>query len=103
MKTQESKTTLPLNETFIPPKEYSLRFGRSISSQCRDRRDGLGPPFIVHGNQVLYPLSLAMEYWSSKLVQSSAEVPIDVRGNRYKHLPAARAKANAVRRNRLAS
>ncbi len=76
-----SKYRFALDEQFITTDEYEQRFRKSKASQCRDRAAGQGPPFIVDGNKILYPLSLALEFYASKLVKSSAEITARSRGN----------------------
>ena len=94
------KTTNPtssgrfaFDEQFLTTDEYEQRFKKSKASQCRDRAAGQSPSFIMDGNKILYPLSLALEHYAKKLVASSAEINTASRGNRYKHLVQARAKA----------
>ncbi len=94
------KTTSPIqngrfafDEQFLTTDEYEQRFKKSKASQCRDRTAGQSPPFIMDGNKILYPLSLALEHHANKLFKSSAEIDVASRGNRYKHLVQARAKA----------
>lgn len=85
------------DEQFLTTDEYEQRFKKSKASQCRDRAAGQGPPFILDGNKILYPLSLALEHHANKLFKSSAEINTASRGNRYKHLVEARAKAISQR------
>lgn len=47
----------------------------------------------MDGNKILYPLSLALAYHANKLFNSTAKIQAGSRGNRYKHLAEARAKA----------
>ena len=86
-----------LDEQFLTTDEYEQRFKKSKASQCRDRAAGQGPPFIVDGNKILYPLSLALAYHANRLFNSTAEIQAGSRGNRYKHLAEARAKAISLR------
>jgi len=88
-----SSGRLAFDEQFLTTDEYEQRFKKSKASQCRDRAAGQSPPFIVDGNKILYPLSLALEHHAKKLFTSSAEIDTASRGNRYKHLVQARAKA----------
>jgi hypothetical protein len=81
------------DEQFLTTDEYQQRFKKSKASQCRDRAAGQGPPFILDGNKILYPLTLALEFHAKKLVSSTAEISSQLRGNRYKHLQEARNKA----------
>lgn len=85
------------DEQFLTTDEYQQRFKKSKASQCRDRAAGQGPPFIVDGNKILYPLSLALAFHASRLVTSTAEISPKSHGNRYKHLEEARNKARAQR------
>jgi hypothetical protein len=103
-RTLKMNTTLPaanfkfaLDEQFLTTDEYEQRFKKSKASQCRDRAAGQGPPFVVDGNKILYPLSLALAYHSNRLVNSTAEINSTSRGNRYKHLVEARNKAMSQR------
>jgi hypothetical protein len=54
--------TFAHDEQFRTTEEYQQRFKKSKASQCRDRAAGQGPPFIVDGNKILYPLTLALEF-----------------------------------------
>lgn len=85
--------TFARDEQFLTTDEYQDRFKKSKASQCRDRAAGQGPPFIMDGNKILYPLTLALEFHARKMVSSSAEISSQSRGNRYKHLQEARNKA----------
>jgi len=85
--------TFARDEQFLTTNEYQQRFKKSKAAQCRDRATVQGPPFIVNGNKILYPLSLALEFHATRMVRSSAEITPMSRGNRYKHLVEARKKA----------
>jgi len=92
-----------LDEQFLTTDEYEQRFKKSKASQCRDRAAGQGPPFIIDGNKILYPLSLALAYHANRLLNSTAEIKATSRGNRYKHLVEARAKAISQRATRVSA
>lgn len=49
-------------ETYLTQAEYSARFRRGLTSLHRDRKKGVGAPFILSGSKILYPLSLALKY-----------------------------------------
>jgi hypothetical protein len=89
--------TFALDEQFLTTDEYQHRFKKSKAAQCRDRAAGQGPPFILDGNKILYPLSLALAFHASRLVTSTSERTARSRGNRYKHLEEARNKARIQR------
>lgn len=86
-------------DTYLTTREIEQRYRISPPTQCRWRREGGGPPFVKLKGTILYPLSLFDAWLQSKLVGSTAEHD-RLEGNctdRYKHLPAARAKADAAR------
>ncbi len=87
-------------ELFLTTVEYEARYKISRPTQCRHRKDGCGPPFVVHNGKVLYPESGILAWLSLRLVNSTAELSLEKRGNRYAHLPASREKALLNRRNK---
>jgi hypothetical protein len=87
-------------ETWLTSSEYAERYKVSKSTQCRHRRDGDGPPFVIIKGRVLYPESGIVSHFSQRLVRSTAELPMSRHGDRYRHLPAARDKAAKARQFR---
>lgn len=82
-------------DKLLTTKEYKERYKISYATQCRQRKDGTGPPFISHNGKILYLESAVITHFNSMIVKSSAELDQEKRVKRYAHLPAAREKARS--------
>jgi len=87
-------------EIFLTTLEYEEQYKVSRSTQCRNRKNGSGPPFVVHNDRILYPESGILAWLNARLVNSTAELSSSKKAGRYAHLAAAREKARAIRLSR---
>lgn len=90
---------LKAGDAYLTTRDIEKRYRISPPTQCRWRREGGGPPFVKLKGTILYPESLFDAWMQSKLVGSTSELHqlSDDCTDRYKHLPAARAKADEAR------
>ena len=96
-----SPFTVQPGEVFLTTAEYEARYSVSKATQCRQRKDGTGPPFVVQGGKILYPESAILSHFNFKLVRSTAEVDPNRYGGRYEHLASAREKALESKRRKV--
>jgi hypothetical protein len=85
-------------EVFLTTLEHEERYKVSRATQCRHRKEGSGPPFVVYNGKILYPESGIIAWMNERLMNSTAKLSPEARGGRYAHLPAAREKAIVARR-----
>lgn len=89
---------IPPGDRLLTGTEVWIQYKISRPKQCRLRREGDGPPFVVVRGRFLYPESGILQYLNSGVVRSTAELDPKIHGNRYKHLEDARKKALEVRK-----
>ncbi|MBX9769912.1 MAG: hypothetical protein K2X29_00990 [Candidatus Obscuribacterales bacterium] len=91
--TEAPKLKLQSGDHYLTTQDYEDRYKIPRPSQCRHRKDGSGPPFVVHNGKILYPESGILDWMNKHLLNSTAELPAQERAIRYAHLSATREKA----------
>src|SRR5437870_4250688 len=61
---------------FISEPEQARRLGESLATRRRNRRAGIGPPYVRYGRTVIYPEGADIKYLNSRLVDPEAPVPV---------------------------
>lgn len=90
-------------DVLLTTLEYEKRYKVSRATQCRRRKQNLGPPFIIEGGRILYPESGIVAWMNANLVINSEEQRSSQPTRRYEHLAAAREKAREAKLRRYKS
>ncbi len=93
---------LDITPLYLRTNDAARISGLSPAKLIKLRTVGGGPKFIRQGNTVLYKQTDLVEWLDGFTLESTADIPVEVRGNRYKHLIAP-IKQNDKKKARLKS